>query len=108
MSVICPLLLSFLVSAGAEQKKEWYEGGTLHRKSALEWSKASHADRLATASDFTAKVTKPKSMSELKDKAVAMERCISTVAAPSTKNPKQPVAEIASACSIILGYVAAK
>ena len=31
---------------------EWYSGGTLHNKSALEWETASPRDKLATCADF--------------------------------------------------------
>ncbi len=34
--------------------QKWYEGGTLHNKSALEWQMASAEDKLATCSDFVA------------------------------------------------------
>lgn len=37
--------------SGAKTKK-WYEGGTLHKKSALEWQIASDSDKLATCSHF--------------------------------------------------------
>jgi len=36
--------------------KKWYEGGTLHNKSALEWQTASREDRLATCADFVTKM----------------------------------------------------
>ena len=32
--------------------KKWYEGGTLHKKSALEWQTAPSRDKLATCADF--------------------------------------------------------
>ncbi len=34
--------------------REWYEGGTLHKKTALEWQTASPEDKPATCSDFVA------------------------------------------------------
>jgi hypothetical protein len=36
--------------------KKWYEGGTLHNKSALEWQTASRDDKLATCGDFVTKM----------------------------------------------------
>lgn len=36
--------------------KQWYEGGTLHNKSALEWQTASGEDKLATCADFVTKM----------------------------------------------------
>ena len=35
---------------------KWYEGGTLHQKSALEWQAAAPADKLATCGDFISKM----------------------------------------------------
>ena len=37
---------------GAASTPKWYEGGTLHKKSALEWQTASSTDKLATCGDF--------------------------------------------------------
>lgn len=39
---------------------EWYEGGTLHSATALEWQQASEANKLATAADLAATVYKNK------------------------------------------------
>lgn len=39
---------------------EWYEGGTLHSASALEWQQASQANKLATAADIAAVAYKNK------------------------------------------------
>jgi hypothetical protein len=39
-------------TSGAASMPKWYEGGTLHKKSALEWQTASKADKLATCGDF--------------------------------------------------------
>ena len=36
--------------------KKWYEGGTLHSKSALDWQTASREDKLATCADFVTKM----------------------------------------------------
>ena len=42
------------ITSNTETKK-WYEGGTLHQKSGLDWQKASRADKLATCADFLTK-----------------------------------------------------
>jgi hypothetical protein len=39
---------------GAGSVQKWYEGGTLHKKSALAWQTASKKDKLATCADFVA------------------------------------------------------
>lgn len=36
--------------------REWYEGGTLHQKSGLEWQTASYGDKLATCGDLVTKM----------------------------------------------------
>lgn len=37
--------------------KTWYQGGTLHGVSALEWQGASYENKLATCADFVAKLS---------------------------------------------------
>lgn len=39
-------------STSSTSGTEWYCGGTLHNKSALEWQTASRQDKLATCADF--------------------------------------------------------
>jgi len=39
-------------SSSSIPTRKWYEGGTLHNASALEWQTASSADKLATCGDF--------------------------------------------------------
>ncbi len=38
------------------QSRKWYEAGTLHNKSILEWQTASADDKLATCADFVARM----------------------------------------------------
>jgi uncharacterized protein YgiM (DUF1202 family) len=40
----------------------WYQGGTLHNANALEWQRASHANKLATCADFITKKWKGKDL----------------------------------------------
>ena len=64
------LVLSFLALVGlasetTASKQKWYEGGTLHSATALNWQKAANANKLATCADFVAmawqkKMLKPK------------------------------------------------
>lgn len=35
-----------------EGRQKWYEGGTLHKKTVAEWSKATQRDKVATSADF--------------------------------------------------------
>lgn len=41
-------------AAQVVRKTKWYEGGTLHKKSGLEWQTASRENKLATCADFVA------------------------------------------------------
>jgi hypothetical protein len=34
------------------QEKKWYQGGTLHKATALEWQNATYDNKLATCADF--------------------------------------------------------
>jgi hypothetical protein len=49
-ALIAVAAIGLCQTAHAEQK--WYEGGTLHKKTVAEWSKAPERDKLATAADF--------------------------------------------------------
>jgi len=88
---------------------QWFDGGTLHAKTADEWNSAESGNRLATSGDFVASIlkvstrSKVSSMSDLKVMAIEMERCI-TEAVKLPANPEMPVAEVAAACGILLGY----
>jgi hypothetical protein len=55
-SLLLFLVCAFVLGVGADSaaKLKWYEGGTLHRLSALDWQKATYANKLATCADFVA------------------------------------------------------
>ena len=89
---------------------EWYAGGNLHSKMGRNWVKASYSNRLATCADFVLNAT-PKSQQVplfnkervFKQKAIALEACISeTTKEPSSRSMQN--AEIAAACLMIMGY----
>lgn len=62
------------VKSESQKKKEWYEGGTLHQANALEWQKASHANKLATIGDMVAGLYNKKAFkSEIENKAKTMD-----------------------------------
>jgi hypothetical protein len=50
--LVCAIVLG--VAADPAAKMKWYEGGTLHRLTALDWQKATYANKLATCADFVA------------------------------------------------------
>lgn len=75
-----------------------------HGATGNQWKAASAQNRLATAADFVAKVAKPSSMDDLREKAQELQICISeAVADPSGDG--QEVSGIAAACVILMGYV---
>lgn len=53
MLVVGSMASAHLSVISAAQAAEWYEGGTLHQASALEWQQATQANKLATAADIT-------------------------------------------------------
>ena len=73
--LVTALLCAVSVGTAAE-KKEWYSGGTLHKKTGAAWVQASAEDRLATAADFASTMKKPKSMAEMKVRATELMVCI--------------------------------
>ena len=50
--IACALILT--AAADSAAKLKWYEGGTLHKLTALDWQKATYANKLATCADFVA------------------------------------------------------
>ena len=110
-TTIWAALLAFaLASCGRWERapesgqKDWYEGGTLHKKTAQEWNSATPANRLATAADFVERVAKPVSMVDLKTKATEMEACISKTFAPPPSNPIMSVSEAAADCALLMRW----
>lgn len=47
----------------APTPRKWYEGGTLHKATGAEWRKADASNKLATCSDFLAKLWEAKRLS---------------------------------------------
>jgi hypothetical protein len=92
------------ISLATPASAELYSGGTLHRSTGRQWKAASAQNRLATAADFVAKVAKPSSIDDLREKAQELQICISeAVAGPPGDG--QEVSGIAAACVILMGYV---
>ncbi len=79
---------------------KWYEGGTLHQKTVAEWQAASNRDRLATSSDFVAKIRKFDSLADMLVAAHVMQTCI-TIADEGVQHLK--VSEIAASCAQVEG-----
>ncbi len=85
----------------------WYDGGTLHKKTVKDWRVATYENRLATAADFVTATSKSRgisfaSMDQVKDHAVALEREISA-AGEGGYADNQPVSQVAAACLVLMG-----
>ena len=84
-------------------KKEWYEGGTLHQATVKEWRKATRQNKLATCADFVATANKENmlkfsasGMSELKSYAEELVDFIDTATDGAEKINSHKVSEIAA------------
>lgn len=114
MRVDFPLvgLLAFaIVSCGggtettAQMDTKWYEGGTLHKATAAEWSSASPSNQLATAGDWSAIILGETRVRELgldglRSHAQQMVACVNTAISDGPSN--QAVSEVAAGCSILM------
>jgi hypothetical protein len=101
-----PVALLLVTSFAAHSiAGEWYQGGTLHRSTAGDWKRATYGNRLATSADFVSKVAKPKpkTMAEVRRKAVELEACITEAVADKTSDGME-IGQIGAACVILLGY----
>ena len=69
------LILALLLFLPANvYAKEWYEGGNLHKKTALDWQVASYDNKLATCADFISSLWQKKSFKpELQRKITSLD-----------------------------------
>lgn len=127
--MICSLFLvaSLELPAGyspiaVAQAAEWYEGGTLHKANALQWQKASDADKLATCSDlvaamYTSKSFKPelqRTIKEIDDLKPLAEELVKALDKAFQKDPdvknnakiftNQKVADTAAMLMLLMGW----
>lgn len=84
----------------------WYEGGTLHRATYRQWSRATPRNRLATASDWAAAAlgaerVRPIGMDGLKVYATSIVTCVNNARTPEVM--ENEVAEFAAVCMIMMG-----
>lgn len=103
-------------------KRNWYEGGTLHRAGVLAWQEADYKNKLATCSDFIAAQWqsenfkssihyKIKTVDDMHPYAVELVICLDAAAEkhpdPETNYnmyANQTVAEMATMCMIMMGW----
>jgi len=91
---------------------EWYEGGTLHKKSGADWNVAQNRNRMATSVDFIAtalpEFTKKYMLGPdeyiLKAKATQLNICI-TEATKEHVADNISVAKLAAICMVLMGFV---
>jgi len=61
MKKVVMLVLMVVIGCGG---KKWYEGGTLHKATAIEWQNATIENKLATCADFAATMYQKKLLKE--------------------------------------------
>ncbi len=91
IAIICALAIP--ASAG-----KWYEGGTLHQATGEHWLSWSQEGRLATSADYTTILL---NRFPERTKANDLNICISEAALGFGK---EPVATLAAACAILMGW----
>ncbi|MEM8594404.1 MAG: hypothetical protein AAGF06_06270 [Pseudomonadota bacterium] len=91
-------------TVAAIQAQNWYEGGSLHQKSANDWVGATIENKLATASDWVAAFPKIKTayaasndMNLLKPFALALVECLDQV---HMDNPDTPLTQLVANCAL--------
>ncbi|MHC1778464.1 MAG: zinc ribbon domain-containing protein [Lentimicrobium sp.] len=86
-------------------EQKWYEGGTLHKATIAEWRTATTTNKLATCSDFVAKIRQDKGIafdeSEIKKESYDLMNCIdAAIIDVDVDNWK--VSEMAATCLVLL------
>lgn len=104
------VLIVLLAACGSSesstaQNQEWYEGGTLHQRTAEEWVEASYRNRLATSADFATAMLKSSivwddidSIEDIRPYATAIKTCIDEAYGPAPPLPQLENAETAAIC----------
>ena len=89
--------------------QKWYQGGTLHQKTAAEWVKANNRERLATSGDFATAALKRSilwddmdSPSDVRPYAEDIKKCIDTTYGTNPPIPELKNSETATVCWMML------
>lgn len=80
----------------------WFEGGTLHQKTAQDWMNASSANRLATSADFAAKSKDRFGFNDMEGMKTAAVQIMSCIDQAAPGNPSQKVSGLAATCIVAL------
>ena len=87
--------------------EKWYVGGTLHKATIAEWRIATDKNKLATCSDFIAKIRLDKGIAfnetEILAESYALKKCIDA-AQKDVDIATWKVVDLASLCLVELGY----
>lgn len=94
----------------AGEKKEWYQGGTLHQEKMIKWIKSKDDNKLATSGDFIAGLIQDgtlnitvSDMNELKVHAKKLKNCIDTIG-KNKKMANQTIVDVAILCMYQFGW----
>ena len=101
----CVLVALALVVAFANKATalEWYEGGTLHGKTIMDWNTATEQNRLATSGDIILSIRGNlkfdlNSIEKIKIKAYGLSKCITSATSGNQDLENQQVSEMAILC----------
>lgn len=101
-------LVLTLISCGTESSPdiEWTKGGQLHKATAMEWRRATEANKLATCADFCANIKvakgeKYQSLTEMKNDATIMMTCIDEALKGNVVSDQEKVSDLAVTCKAL-------
>ena len=112
LTVVSTGLFAVLAACGAEVDNTsapqppppgaWYSGGTLHEATVGDWKSATAENRLATSADFVMAAGGYESIpSDLRERAVQFEACVST-GAQDTAFDTSVVRVFGAACALLI------
>ncbi len=85
--------------------REWYQGGTLHDKTAIDWVKADDSDRLATSADYATVMLKETilwenigGVDDMRPYAEELKECIDGTYLPEPAVPTMANSQTANQC----------
>lgn len=115
-AVLVVLALCLFVACGGGRQqtgKQWYEGGTLHDKTAADWHAATPEDRLATCGDFVATAWEKKMLTPqmtegirgMEDMKPLAKQLAESIDKAAEANGQIKVAELASASMMLRGWM---
>lgn len=105
-------LLGLLLSVSVVSAANWYEGGTLHKATIVQWKRATQANKVATCADFIAYAHKNgdlkmsfSSMAAMKPYAVDLAKCIDETVRGIDTFDKESVTTMAALAMVYMGWM---